>query len=217
MPLTELLLARHGEAVCNVEGIVGGERGCTGLTDRGRRQAAQLAERLRSEHSRQRFDAIYTTPRRRCAETAQIVTTVLGTTAVVDSDLRGADHGAADARAWRDVKDAFGGPPQHDPDRPYAEGAESWTAYLDRSTQALARIIAHHPGQRVLVLAHGETIEAANTLLLGLPAGTCTRARFVTDHASLTRWQLHTNRLGHRVWMLCAHNDTTHLAEDHNP
>lgn len=211
--MTELLLARHGEAVCNVEGIVGGERGCTGLTERGRHQTARLADRLHGEHSSRPFDAIYTTPRRRCRETAQIVTDVLGATAVVDTALRGADHGAADARPWREIKDAFGGPPQHDPTQPYADGAESWAAYLRRSSAALARIIAKHPDQRVLVLAHGETIEAAHSLLLGLSPDICRFSRFVTDHASLTRWQLHTNRLGQAVWMLCAHNDTVHLTE----
>ncbi len=214
MSITELLLARHGEAVCNVQGIVGGDHGCTGLTDRGRRQVAQLADRLLAEHSIRAFDALYTTPRRRCRETADIISVVLGVPAQVDHELRGADHGDADTRPWQEIKDAFGGPPQHDPHHPYAQGAESWAQYLHRSTSALARIIANHPGQRVLVPAHGETIEAAHTLLLALPPDTCIGARFVTDHANLTRWQLHTNRLGQKVWMLCAHNDTTHLTQD---
>lgn len=40
---TELVLARHGEAHCNRDQIVGGPRGCRGLTDRGHRQARLLA------------------------------------------------------------------------------------------------------------------------------------------------------------------------------
>jgi len=48
---TDLLVARHGEATCNTTGIVGGERGCTGLTDHGRQQAHQLAARLGTEHA----------------------------------------------------------------------------------------------------------------------------------------------------------------------
>ncbi len=43
---TRVVLVRHGEAVCNINGIVGGQRGCTGLTDLGRRQVTALAERL---------------------------------------------------------------------------------------------------------------------------------------------------------------------------
>ena len=33
-----LILTRHGEAHCNVAGIAGGDRACTGLTERGRHQ-----------------------------------------------------------------------------------------------------------------------------------------------------------------------------------
>ncbi|MQY28888.1 histidine phosphatase family protein [Nocardia aurantia] len=208
---TELLLVRHGEAVCNVRRIVGGEQGCTGLTDRGRQQATQLAGRLATEHRARPFDAVYTTPRRRVRETTEIVTAALGVTPIIDAELRGLDHGTADGRPWRDVKDAFGGPPQHNPDHPYADGAESWTNYLDRVTHALDRIIANHPRHRILVLAHGETIEAAHHLFLRLPAETTCHTRFRTNPTCLTRWQRHTNRQGHAVWMLATHNDIDHL------
>lgn len=211
---TELLLARHGEATCNAAGIVGGERGCTGLTSHGRRQVEDLAKRLTLEHAERPFDAVYTTPRRRVRETAEIVTQALGMPAAVLNDLRGPDHGEADGRPWPEIKTAFGGPPQSDPDRPYAPGSESWNAYLSRATQTLQEILTRHQGQRVLVLAHGETIQAAHTLLLNLAPDTCRHAGFVTDHACLTRWQRHVNRLGQVAWMLAAHNDTRHLADD---
>lgn len=211
---TELLLARHGEAACNVAGIVGGDQGCTGLTPLGRRQVEHLATRLTREHADCPFGVVYTTPRRRVQETAEIVTRTLGLPAIVETDLRGPDHGDADGRPWQEVKTAFGGPPQHNPDQPYASGSESWNAYLGRATRTLETIIARHEGQRVLVLAHGETIEAAHTLLLGLRTGTCQHARFVTDHACLTHWQLHVNRLNQAVWMLATHNDTRHLSGD---
>lgn len=208
---TELLIARHGEAACNVTGVVGGDRGCTGLTSRGRHQVERLASRLAREHSDHPFDVVYATPRRRVDETAEIVTRVLGLQAVVEAGLLGPEHGDADGHPWQEIKTAFGGPPQHRPDLPYAPGAESWTAYLHRATHALEKIITRHSGQRILVLAHGETIEAAHTLLLDLPPGTCRRARHITDHACLTRWQLHVNRFDQSVWMLATHNDTRHL------
>lgn len=213
---TELLLARHGEAACNVAGIVGGDRGCTGLTPLGRQQIERLAARLAAEHAERRFDVIYATPRRRVRETAEIVTQVLDLPVVIESDLRGPDHGQADGQPWHEIKTAFGGPPQHDPDQPYAAGAKSWNTYLDRATHTLQTILDRHTGQRVLVLAHGETIQAAHTLLLGLAPGTCRHAGFVTDHACLTRWQRHVNRLDQVVWMLAAHNDTHHLTGDHS-
>jgi hypothetical protein len=49
---TELYLIRHGEAVANIEPIIGGMRGDAGLTDRGREQARLLEQRLRAEQLR---------------------------------------------------------------------------------------------------------------------------------------------------------------------
>ena len=60
--ITSLLLTRHGEARCNVVGVAGGEKTCTGLTERGRIQVRLLAERLGAEAP---ADVLYAAPRRR--------------------------------------------------------------------------------------------------------------------------------------------------------
>jgi broad specificity phosphatase PhoE len=73
----------------------------------------------RSRHISPRpFAVIYTTPRRRVQETAQIITQTLDLPAVTETNLRGPDRGQADARSWQEIKTAFGGPPQHDPTSP---------------------------------------------------------------------------------------------------
>jgi 2,3-bisphosphoglycerate-dependent phosphoglycerate mutase len=210
-PTTELVIARHGEAVCNVAGIVGGEHGCTGLTHLGRDQVEQLAARLAAEHKNRPYAAFYTTPRLRVIQTAEIITQALHLPATIDPELRGPDHGDADGQPWADVKTAFQGPPQHAPDSQYADGSETWNGCLDRATSSLQKILARHDGERILMAAHGETVEAAHTLLLGLPCSACLRLGFVTDHASLTRWQRPTNRFGRTIWQLVTHNDTQHL------
>ena len=43
---TRIVLVRHGEAECNLNHIIGGPKGCTGLTALGRHQVAALADRL---------------------------------------------------------------------------------------------------------------------------------------------------------------------------
>jgi len=43
---TRVVLVRHGESKCNADGVVGGQRGCTGLTPDGVDQVAALADRL---------------------------------------------------------------------------------------------------------------------------------------------------------------------------
>lgn len=208
---TELVLARHGEATCNLTGIVGGEHGCTGLSPAGRTQVSRLAERLTAEHQVRPFEALYGTPRQRVRDTIDIISRTLPLTAVIEDDLRGPDHGDADGQPWHDIKTAFGGPPQHNPDRPYATGAETWNHYLHRATTTLSTILDRHPGQRILIAAHGETIEAVHVLLLQLPATIRLGLGFVTDHTGITRWQQHVNRFDRHVWMLAAHNDTRHL------
>jgi probable phosphoglycerate mutase len=209
---TELVLVRHGEAVNNHTGTVGGERGCRGLTARGREQATLVAARLANEHAARPFDAFYSTPRRRVRESVSLVRQQLLLDDTVVNDLRGPDHGEADGRSWHEVKTAFGGPPQHNPDERYAPGSETWNQYLTRATTALRQILDRYTGQRILIVAHGETIEAANVMLLALPASVRLSTGFVTDHTGITRWQQHVNRFGRSVWMLAGHNDTRHLS-----
>jgi probable phosphoglycerate mutase len=208
---TELVLARHGEAVCNTAGIVGGERGCTGLTHQGRQQANLLAARLAIEHQQRPFDAFYATPRRRVRETAEIIAAALPLVPVIIDDLRGPDHGTADGRSWQEIKTAFGGPPQHRPEQPYATGSETWNQYLDRATGTLRGILDQWAGHRILIVAHGETIEAAHVLLLNLPQQVRRAIAFGTDHGCIARWQEHVNRFDRHVWTLAAHNDISHL------
>ncbi|MGW4463006.1 histidine phosphatase family protein [Micromonospora sp. NPDC004704] len=213
---TELVIARHGEAACNAAGIVGGERGCTGLTDLGRSQVERLSARLAAEHAQRPYDAFYATSRLRVVQTAAIIAQALRLPATTDSGLLGPDHGDADGQPWSDVKTAFQGPPQHAPDSQYAAGSETWNQYLQRATHALQKILARHDGGRILITAHGETVEAAHSLLLGLPRNACLRFGFVTEHASVSRWQRPTNRFGRTIWQLVAHNDTNHLGPHHD-
>jgi len=210
---TEIVLARHGEANCNVNGIVGGERGCTGLSPNGGEQVRRLAARLADEHRTRPFDAFYGTPRRRVRDTVEIIGAALHMAATIADDLRGPDHGEADGRTWHEVKSAFAGPPQHDPDQPYATGSDTWNQYLSRATACLRGILDRHTGQRILIAAHGETIEAAHVLFLQLPPTVRLGIGFATDHACITRWEEHVNRFDRHVWTLAAHNDTRHLAD----
>jgi probable phosphoglycerate mutase len=209
--ITTLILARHGEAHCNVAGVAGGDRSCTGLTERGRHQVEQLADRLQAEEP---CDVLYATSRRRTQESAGILSAALGLAVSVESGLSGPEHGEADGQPWAQIKATFGGPPQSDPDRPYARGSETWNQYLARASATLAGVVQRHHGQRILIAGHGETIDAAAMLFLGLAPGFCTRTGFETSHAAVTRWHMQRNRLGQEVWILTAHNDTRHLASE---
>lgn len=206
----ELLLTRHGQARCNIAGLVGGPRTCTGLTDAGRNQVGALAARLRDEHAAQPISAVYAGPRLRLFQSGQIIAGTLGIPLTTEAGLDGPRHGDGDGRPWTEIKAAFGGAPDTRPDQPWAAGSETWNAYLQRAASFLRILLARHHGERIVLAAHGETIIAAHALLLRLPHAP--GAGFVTSHGSLTRWQRHRNRLGDERWMLAAHNDTSHLA-----
>jgi probable phosphoglycerate mutase len=209
MITTELVLVRHGQAHCNAAGLVGGPRTCTGMTDLGRAQVRSAAERLAVEHAATPFTALYAGPRLRLRETADILGTAFGLTARVTNGLDGPVHGDADGRLWHDVKTAADGGPHAHPDRPWADGSDTWNGYLRRAGACLRDLIDQHEGERLVFAAHGETVLALHTLLLALRPGL--QSGFTVDHGSVTRWQHHANRLGQRRWLLDRHNDTAHL------
>jgi probable phosphoglycerate mutase len=84
---TRLVFVRHGESVHAVRGIVGGPRGCQGLTEVGREQARRLAARLTTELGGDGPIGVYSSVLRRAVETAAPVAAALGTTAVEDCGL----------------------------------------------------------------------------------------------------------------------------------
>jgi broad specificity phosphatase PhoE len=64
----KLTLARHGQTIENVNGIVQGQIDGT-LTDMGKAQAQELAERLKDVH----FDQIFSSDLKRCTDTAAYI------------------------------------------------------------------------------------------------------------------------------------------------
>lgn len=187
---TRLVLVRHGEAECNVAGIVGGPRGCTGLTDLGRAQAEALAERL--ERTREFNDAVgaYCSVLARAKETASIVTRSLPALVVrEDCDLCELHPGRADAMGWDEMVATFGGPDwDEDPTEPFAPEGESWTSFYDRCVAAFFRLSATHREGQVLLFVHGGVIEQAVKLATGAPSAA--RLRLRTEHCSLTEIEI---------------------------
>ena len=211
---TEVILSRHGEAHANVAGLVGGDQTCTGLTALGRQQVECLAGRLRAEHEEVApFDVLYAAPRLRVLQSAEILSAALRLPVNVAPRLAGPRHGEADGRTWADLFAEFGGAPRSDPDRQYAAGSETWNEYLARVSGGLDALVRAHPGQRVLIAGHHETIEASFFYMLGLGHDASRRAGFASGHTSLVRWKQHTDGFGQAGWILTAFNDQQHLAQ----
>ncbi len=205
---TRVVLIRHGEATCNVAGVVGGRTGCTGLSAVGRSQAHALRTRLLETGELDGAVALYASVLPRALETATIVSPGVGDggPAAADCDLCELHPGEADGLTWDEFRVRYGEPDfDADPDGVVAPGGESWTSFVTRASAAVARVAAAHRGQLVVVVCHAGVIESTLLRFLPVAAGR-RRLGLPTEHTSLTEWEL-----GDDSWRLVRYNDSAHL------
>ncbi|MEQ3552850.1 histidine phosphatase family protein [Pseudonocardia nematodicida] len=218
---TRLLLTRHSQAHCNVDGVSGGPRGCTGLTPHGRTEATLLAHRLAHLHTATPIAAVYASPLRRVRETADLIEYALGMPAITVDGLREPDYGTADGLPWTPVVSRFAAIPAHHPRPADRRGAETWEQHYDRAAAALQSLLARHRGESIAVIAHGGTVTAAAHLFLDLPATARAQVLFTAHNASITTWEQQplswTRPDAGQRWALIGHNDTAHLASPQVP
>jgi probable phosphoglycerate mutase len=169
-----VLLARHGESVANVAGVISNRELPYGLTTRGRRQARRLGARMRGEG----VGALYCSPVLRARETAHVVGEYVGLLPVVADGLREPDcgvlEGRGDAEAWR-LHDDLTRRWVVDLDRSARiEGGESLDDVARRFEAFLASLLHRHRGSgaTVLCITHGALMLTVLPLVLaGVPAG----------------------------------------------
>lgn len=203
-----LILVRHGDANAGFFGTIAGERGCTGLTDLGRRQAGALRDHLAASE-RLRPDLLVSSTLPRAIETAQIIATGLGVELAEQvRDLNEVDPGEADGLDWAEYRKRY---PSFDmeaeKDRPFAPGGDSWNSFHRRVDAVLARFASQYPGQTVVAACHAGVIQASLRLLLEVEhpgRGTVIRP----SNTGLTEWEHDPER---NRWTLHTFNDASHL------
>lgn len=210
---TRLVLVRHGEAQCHVEQIVGGAKGCTGLSDLGRRQAAALRRRLERTGELRRADVLYSSTLPRAVETAEVIAPALGAPAVKqDDDLCELEPGEADGITWDEFRERYTWPGgTGDVFRPMAPGAESWARFSERVGAALSRLADDHEGQTVVAACHGGVIMGSFHALAELPL--VQRFLLRIENTSITEWERKPSGAGEDRWTLVRFNDAAHLAD----
>jgi 2,3-bisphosphoglycerate-dependent phosphoglycerate mutase len=209
---TDLYLIRHGEAVANVEPIIGGMRGDVGLTELGRKQAELLEQRLRAEQLR--ADQLYVSTLPRALETGEYVARALELPIQRDDDLQELRPGEADGLSVDKWQERYADPDSPlliHPFRPFSPGGESWAGFLVRAGGALARLVASHEDETVVAVCHGGVLEASFYLAFGL-GGTGNRVAFAPLNTSITHWRHRRGPHGHSEWTLVTFNDAGHLA-----
>lgn len=202
------MLVRHGDAHAGFHGVIGGMRGCAGLTELGRTQAEALRDRFaRSEVWR--ADVLLASVLPRAIETASIIAPGLGLEiGGQECDLCEVHTGEADGLTWTAYADRYGSfDMETEPDRVFAPSGDSWNTFHERVERILRRLAAEYEGRTVVAVCHAGVIMASMRLLLGLPQGS-TSARLRPTNTGLTVWE-HDSFLNQ--WSLRTFNDVSHL------
>jgi probable phosphoglycerate mutase len=206
---TRLFVIRHGESNAQAEGFFSGHDTCTGLSALGRKQAAALHDRLASTKEFGDVAALYTSILPRAIETAAIVGPSFGEPAACAECAWCEIHaGEAEGLPYAEARTRFA--IDEAPDSPFHRripGGETWAEFYVRAGERLQRVAHDHPGETVVVVAHGGIIGASFVALGDLPIGHATALTHDAVNTSITEW-----RHSHGRWRLRRYNDAAHLA-----
>ncbi|NRQ31491.1 histidine phosphatase family protein [Nonomuraea sp. NN258] len=182
---TRLLFVRHGDSHHQQAGVIGGPKGCRGLTDTGRAQATHLASRITAEIGTGKA-AIYSSPLPRAVETAAAIATASGLPVAQDCGLctwhtPSEADGLTHAEFSRRLGVEGGG--IH---RPFQEGNETWAELVTRISRAIIDLAHRHRGESVVLVGHAETVEVSFNALGLLPVYRSFDLK--VSPASITEW-----------------------------
>jgi broad specificity phosphatase PhoE len=163
-----LLFVRHAQSVGNAEGRMQG-RGETDLSGHGRAQAERLHARFQDEGLLPSH--IYSSPQRRTAETARIVTQSWQSSIEFWDDLREHDIGVFTGLSW-DEADAqypeLGPEVQRTRDWDDVPGAEKMRERRARGERVVQQLLERHADPDVvLVFTHGGMLQHIIAALMG--------------------------------------------------
>ena len=151
--MTTVYFVRHGTTASNVGGRFQGSTDIP-LGELGLRQADALAERFRGMP----LDAVYTSPLKRAYQTAQGVCRYLACEPQCEEALREIDGGLLENRSNEQNEREYPGSMttlRTDPAHFNPPGGETSRQVWARIRNAVARIVAEHPDQRVAIVLHG--------------------------------------------------------------
>lgn len=209
MSETRIVLVRHGEARAGVERVIGGDKGCRGLTEAGREQAAALRDRL-TRTGEIRPDVVCTSTLLRAVETAEIVGAAFPHIAeiVQSRDLVEQVPGVCDGLPYEEALARYA-PAEDGPDIPLSPGGESAREFDARVRLAVRLLVREHRGQTVLAVSHGGFIATAVMYVMGAPGlAEVYPFRLLAANTSLTMFSPGESD---PPWLLDRYNDIAHL------
>jgi len=158
MHATRLIAIRHGETAWNVDTRLQGHLDI-GLNDRGRWQAARVAQALAEEP----IEAIYASDLQRAWDTAGAIAQATGTPRQAQPGLRERSFGILQGKTHAEIEADWPEQAQRwrQRDPQWApEGGESLLALSQRIVQTTAELAARHMGGQIVLVAHGGVLDA---------------------------------------------------------
>ena len=166
--VTRLWLIRHGEPDPEVRGRCYGRLDVS-LSAEGRRQLESVAKRLASEP----LSAIYTSPRKRALESAEIVAAPHGCGVQIEHDLHEIDFGDFEGLTYDDISKLYPALYRQWMEQPTEvefPNGESFSMMKSRVTKAVAALHDRHAGQSVALITHGGAIRIVLADALSVPS-----------------------------------------------
>lgn len=206
--MTHLYLIRHAE---HTFGPKDGRYLDLGLTPLGVAQAERLRDRL-ARTGEIHADVLIASTQPRARQTAEVLAPALGLPVLLDEEFE----------EWRNEDGSLS--PEEILEREQAitreqmpffrwvPGCETWLEFSVRAANAFYRIIEEHAGQTVVIVCHGNIIEASLAFFLGISGAPLLRLNVMAGHTAITHWQKQAAPPGFLSdWLLERYNDQNHL------
>ena len=185
MSTVNLILVRHGETTWNVVGKYQGQTDVP-LSEVGLKQAKTLAKFFPAAE----VDAVYASDLSRALVTAECIGEKFSRPVQMETAFRELDFGEWEGlnyeeivSRWPTAMDNF---LQH-PEKPVIPGGESFTQLQERVMGRLGEIIAAHPGQTVVIVAHGAVLRTVLASFMQMPLQYVWRLRQYNTAVSIVR------------------------------
>lgn len=206
MTATSILLIRHGETAWNSVRRLQGHIDIP-LNDAGERQALALGRILANEP----VNAVISSDLQRAVQTAQAVAGHHTVTVQTDPSLRERCYGAFEGLLYSEIMERY--PVEYaqwqareiDAVMPPGERvAESFRQFYQRSVDSIGAWAARHPGQTIVMVAHGGVLECAYRAARGISLDS--PRDFQVPNAGINRFTFANGQLNLESW-----GDTSHL------
>ena len=166
MDATRILAIRHGETAWNVDTRIQGHLDIP-LNETGQWQAQRLARVLAQGDP---IDAIYSSDLLRAFETARAIAEATGAPLQAHTGLRERGFGSFEGQIYGELETLFPTDAelwrQRDPHWA-PSGGESLTQVQERVSHTLHALASQHPGQQIVLVAHGGVMDQLYRLATG--------------------------------------------------